>query len=117
MLPDGTVLAAGSNKYGSEHFKVTADRNRRFGMGTTGWDDDGVKTTEFPIVREGILVGLQTNRETAHYMGDDASLGCTGAASWRDYPFLRMPTTCTSMPVRRDRRAPTRSSPTCNAAC
>jgi TldD protein len=81
----------GSLKYGSEHFNVTADRNRRFGMGTTGWDDDGVQTTEFPIVREGILVGLQTNRETAHYMGDDASLGCTGAASWRDYPFLRMP--------------------------
>jgi len=81
----------GSLKYGSEHFNVTADRNKRFGMGTTGFDDDGVKTTEFPIVRDGILVGLQTNRETAHFMGDDASLGCTGAGSWRDYPFLRMP--------------------------
>ena len=81
----------GSLKYGSEHFNVTADRNRRFGMGTTGWDDDGVKTTEFPIVRDGILVGLQTNRETAHFMGDEESLGCTGAVSWRDYPFLRMP--------------------------
>ena len=43
----------------------------------TGFDDDGVKTTEFPIVRDGILVGLQTNRETAHFLGDDASLGCT----------------------------------------
>jgi TldD protein len=81
----------GSLKYGSEHFNVTADRNRRFGMGTTGWDDDGVETTEFPIVRDGILVGLQTNRETAHFLGDDASLGCTCASSWRDYPFLRMP--------------------------
>jgi TldD protein len=42
-------------------------------------------------VREGILVGLQTNRETAHYMGEDFSRGCTFGNSWRDYPFLRMP--------------------------
>ncbi|HEY7173484.1 MAG TPA: metallopeptidase TldD-related protein, partial [Micromonosporaceae bacterium] len=58
---------------------------------TVGFDDDGVKTTEFPIVREGILVGLQTNRETAPLIGDAASKGCTSASSWRDYPFLRMP--------------------------
>jgi TldD protein len=85
------VADVGKLKYGSTLFNVTADRNRRFGMGTTGYDDDGVKTTEFPIVREGILVGLQTNRETAHFLGQKASLGCTGASSWRDYPFLRMP--------------------------
>ena len=34
-------------------------------VATVGFDDDGVKTTEFPIVRDGILVGLQTDRETA----------------------------------------------------
>jgi TldD protein len=39
----------------------------------------------------GILVGLQTNRETAHYHGETASRGCTHAGSWRDYPVLRMP--------------------------
>jgi TldD protein len=42
-------------------------------------------------VRDGMLVGLQTNRETAHYLGETESRGCTGAVSWRDYPFLRMP--------------------------
>jgi TldD protein len=46
---------------------------------------------EWPIVRDGILVGLQTNRETAHHMGEDFSRGCTYGSSWRDYPFLRMP--------------------------
>jgi len=60
-------------------------------MATIGFDDDGVKTMEFPIVRDGILVGLQTNRETAPLIGDKASKGCTSASSWRDYPFLRMP--------------------------
>jgi TldD protein len=81
----------GKLKYGSKLMNVTADRTMPGGMATIGYDDDGVKTTEFPIVREGILVGLQTNRETAPLIGDKASKGCTSAASWRDYPFLRMP--------------------------
>lgn len=80
----------GSLKYGSPLFNVTADKTSR-GLGTVGFDDDGVKTMEWPIVREGILVGLQTNRETAHFLNEDFSRGCTFGSSWRDYPFLRMP--------------------------
>jgi TldD protein len=80
----------GTLEYGSEHFNVTADRNGP-GLASLGYDDDGVKTMSWPIVREGILVGLQTNRETAHIMGEDFSRGCTYGSSWRDYPFLRMP--------------------------
>jgi TldD protein len=80
----------GKLKYGSKLFNITADKTRRNGNATIGYDDDGVKTTEFPIVRDGILVGLQSNRETAHYIGDKASRGCTQATTWRDYPFLRM---------------------------
>jgi TldD protein len=70
---------------------VTADRTIPGGMCTVGYDDDGVKSQEWPIVREGILVGLQTNRETAHFIGEKESRGCTFATSWRNYPFLRMP--------------------------
>jgi TldD protein len=81
----------GKLKYGSKLFNVTADRTIPGGVATIGYDDDGVKTTEFPIVRDGILVGLQTNRESAHFIGERASRGCTSAGSWRDYPFLRMP--------------------------
>src|SRR3954471_17288972 len=81
----------GKLKYGSKLMNVTADRTIPGGMATIGYDDDGVKTTEFPIIRDGILVGLQTNRETAPLIGDKASKGCTSASSWRDYPFLRMP--------------------------
>jgi TldD protein len=80
----------GKLKYGSKLFNVTADRNRVGGIGTVGYDDDGVKTQEWPLVREGILVGLQTNREMAHLVGEKQSRGCTHANSWRDYPFLRM---------------------------
>ncbi len=81
----------GKLKYGSKLFNVTADRTIPTGVATIGYDDDGVKTEEWPLVREGILVGLQTNRESAHFIGEKASRGCTSANSWRDYPFLRMP--------------------------
>jgi len=81
----------GKLRYGSKLMNITADRTMAGGMATIGYDDDGVKTTQFPIVRDGVLVGLQTNRETAPLIGDKASKGCTSASSWRDYPFLRMP--------------------------
>jgi TldD protein len=84
------VSDVGKLKYGSTLFNVTADKTIPGGLGTIGYDDDGVKTTKFPIVRDGILVGLMTNRETAHYINEKESRGCTYASSWRDYPFLRM---------------------------
>lgn len=80
----------GKLQYGSKLFNVTADRTMPGGLCTMGYDDDGVKTQSWPIVREGVLVGLQTNRETAHFMGEKESRGCTFATSWRNYPFLRM---------------------------
>jgi TldD protein len=84
------IADLGKLKYGSKLFNVTADKTIPGGLGTAGYDDDGVKTTKFPIVRDGILVGLMTNRETAHYINEKESRGCTYASSWRDYPFLRM---------------------------
>ena len=44
----------GKLKYGSKLFNVTADRNKPGAIGTVGFDDDGVKTQEWPIVRDGI---------------------------------------------------------------
>lgn len=80
----------GKLKYGSTLLNVTCDKNSA-GLGSTGYDDDGVKTQQWPLIRDGILVGLQTNRETAHLIGETESRGCTFGTSWRDYPFLRMP--------------------------
>jgi TldD protein len=80
----------GKLKYGSKHMNITADKTDN-GLGSVGYDDDGVKSQKWPLIRDGILVGLQTNRETAHLIGENFSRGCTFANSWRDYPFLRMP--------------------------
>ncbi|MEJ7812229.1 MAG: TldD/PmbA family protein, partial [Gemmatimonadaceae bacterium] len=84
------VSDLGKLKYGSKLMNVTADKTDN-GLGSTGFDDDGVKSMKWPIIRDGVLVGLQTNRETAHLIGEKFSRGCTFANSWRDYPFLRMP--------------------------
>jgi TldD protein len=81
----------GKLKYGSKHFNITADRTFPTGMATVGFDDDGVKAQKWPLVKDGILVGLQTNRETAYLVGEKESRGCTFANHWRNYPFLRMP--------------------------
>ena len=85
------VADLGKLKYGSPKFNITADRTFPTGMATVGFDDDGVQAQKWPIVREGILVGLQTNRETAHLVNENFSRGCTFANHWRNYPFLRMP--------------------------
>jgi TldD protein len=50
-----------------------------------------VKSQKWQIVKDGILVGLQTNRETAYLVNENFSRGCTFANHWRNYPFLRMP--------------------------
>ncbi len=84
------VKDLGKLKYGSKHFNITADRTYPGAMATVGFDDDGVKAQKWPIIREGILVGLTTNRETAHYIGEKESRGCTFANHWRNFPFLRM---------------------------
>src|SRR4029450_6781077 len=55
----------GKLKYGSKLFNVTADRIIPGGVATIGFDDDGVKTQQWPLVRDGLLVGLQTNRARA----------------------------------------------------
>ena len=85
------VNSIGKLKYGSKLLNVTGDKVRPGGRATVGYDDDGVKTTKFDIIKDGVLVGVSSNRETAHYIGDKESRGCTQASGWAQYPFLRMP--------------------------
>jgi TldD protein len=100
----------GKLKYGSKLFNVTADRNIAGGIGTVGYDDDGVKTQQWPLVRDGILVGLQTNRECAHVIGEKESRGVRTLTPGATTPSCGCRTS-TSMPALWDRRRQTRSSP------
>ncbi len=50
----------------SEHCTFIGDRTQARGLGTCGYDDDGVKTSEFTIIDKGIFRNYQTTREQAH---------------------------------------------------
>lgn len=78
-------------RYGSELVNFTADNRLRFGGASSGFDDEGVACQHFPIIRDGILVGFGTNRETAHHIGLARSNGSCRSTSWYDTPIVRIP--------------------------
>jgi TldD protein len=81
----------GAFRVGSEIVNINGDRIRKESLSTCGYDDDGVKTKQFPILRGGIFVGYQTIRDQAHLIGQNESTGCCYADSFSSFPFQRMP--------------------------
>jgi TldD protein len=80
-----------SFKYGSPHVTILADKTQPYAVGTVGYDDEGVKTKDWTLIRDGILVDYQKIRDQAHILGQNASDGCCYADSWNDVQFQRMP--------------------------
>ncbi len=76
-------------QYGSEFVNLTADAVRPGGLGTFGWDDEGVAATSTPVVREGVFVGYLMSRDTASRL-EMASNGNMRAAGWNRTPLIRM---------------------------
>src|SRR4029453_4679169 len=86
-----TTDKLGKFRVGADLVSFRGDRIRPESLSTCGWDDDGVATTEFPIIDKGIFVGYQTIRDQAHLIGAEASTGCCYADSYASIPFQRMP--------------------------
>ncbi len=80
----------GTLRYGSPVMHVTGDRTTEHGLATVGYDDEGVQAQSWDIVRDGILVGYQLDRPTAHLMGLERSNGCAYADSSGHIPIQRM---------------------------
>ncbi len=80
----------GRLRYGSEHVSMTADATIPGGMGTFGWDDDGVPATRTPLIENGVFVGYLSSRETAGALGIPKSGGCARAEGWQHFPIVRM---------------------------
>ncbi len=85
----------GTLQYGSEHMNVTGDRVTEHGLGTVGFDDEGVAAQTFDIISGGTLVGYQLNRQMARQMAQEKgfgrSNGCAYADSAGHIPLQRMP--------------------------
>jgi TldD protein len=86
-----TMDKLGKQRVGSDLINIWGDRTNDRGLATIGYDDDGVKTTKFPIIEKGIFTHYQTIRDQAHLVGEKESRGCCYADSWGSVPFQRMP--------------------------
>ncbi|HEU5287442.1 MAG TPA: TldD/PmbA family protein [Candidatus Limnocylindria bacterium] len=80
----------GTLRYGSEHVSMTADATVPGGMGTFGWDDDGVPAMRTKLVDKGIFVGYLTSRETAAALDMPVAIGSARAEGWQHFPIVRM---------------------------
>jgi len=92
----------GTLRYGSEHMHVTGDRTVPHGLATVGYDDDGVLTGAWDLVRDGVLVGYQLDRTFAPRLGLDRSNGCAFADSPHHVPIQRMANVSLRPDPRRD---------------
>ncbi|MEB1549068.1 TldD/PmbA family protein [Xanthomonas campestris pv. campestris] len=78
-------------RWGSDAVTFVADRTQPGSLGAVGYDDEGVKTKQWDLVKDGILVDYQCTRDQAHLLGKTASDGCSYADSWSNVQFQRMP--------------------------
>lgn len=77
-------------KYGNELVNLTQDPTIPGILGHLKYDDEMVMARPVPIVKEGIFVGYQTDREHATLIGDERSSGNSRADSYNDVPIIRM---------------------------
>ena len=81
---------AGSLRYGSEAMAITADATLPGALGSYRWDDEGVPAQSTPIVRDGVLEGFLSNRQSAAEIGLERSGGCARAEGFARQPIVRM---------------------------
>ncbi len=79
----------GKFRYGSEKVSIIADATLSGGLGSFGWDDEGVPAQRVPIILEGVFQDFISSRETASVLGG-ASSGAMRADGWQNLPLIRM---------------------------
>ena len=77
--------------YGSKLVNIVADKLQPGSLGAVGYDDEGVQTKRWNLIKEGQLVNYEKIRDQAHIVGQDYSDGCCYADSWDSVQFQRMP--------------------------
>ena len=81
----------GKLTYGSDIVNVTADATITGSLGSFGFDDEGVPAQREHLVRDGILTGFLSSRESAAATGRTSS-GAMRADGWNRIPLVRMTT-------------------------
>jgi len=76
-------------RYGSPCVNIVADATVPGGLGTCGYDDEGVPSQCVYLIKEGIHTGYLTSRETAPVIGKNSN-GAMKADGWNNLPLIRM---------------------------
>ena len=76
-------------QYGSPLINVFSDPTHPHGLSSYGYDDEGVKAHKAGLIRNGILVGYLSSRETAA-MISARSTAAMRADSWGNIPIVRI---------------------------
>ncbi|HUS83348.1 MAG TPA: TldD/PmbA family protein [Dehalococcoidia bacterium] len=84
-----TTEKLGNFRYGSDVVNLTADATVPGGLGTFGYDDEGVPAQSTPLVSNGLFVGYLTSRETATSLGQRSN-GAMRAHDFNRIPLIRM---------------------------
>lgn len=77
--------------FGSKMVNIMADKTQPGSLGAVGYDDEGVKTKNWDLIKDGVLVNYQATRDQAHIIGLNESQGCCYADNWSSVQFQRMP--------------------------
>lgn len=84
-----TTEKLGAFRYGSSLVNVYADATVPGGLGTFGYDDEGVPAQRVPLIKDGIFSNYLTSRETAPVVGLTSN-GTMRASGWNRIPLIRM---------------------------
>jgi len=84
-----TTEKLGNFRYGSDAVSLAADATIPGGLGTFGYDDEGVPAQSTPLVSRGLFVGYLTSRETAASLGQRSN-GAMRADGFSRIPLIRM---------------------------
>gem|GEM_PF-6630785 len=80
----------GALRYGSEQLQITADATLAGGLGSFGWDDEGVAAARTTLIEDGILRAALSDRQAAAAIGLERSGGCARADGLARQPIVRM---------------------------
>ena len=79
----------GKLRYASEVVNITADSTAAGGIGSFGYDDEGVPAQRVPVLVNGVFENFISSRETAAVLGEPSN-GTMRADGWQNLPLIRM---------------------------
>jgi TldD protein len=79
----------GTLRYGSDRVTITADATLPGGLGSYGFDDEGVPAQQVVLIEDGVFQNFIASRETAATVPSPLA-GAMRADGWQNLPLIRM---------------------------